>query len=253
MQSLKILDRNKKRRRKSRSLEYIFYREHENYLRKYPYFNKYFDSSHQFALLQSNIIIRGLMNKEIIDEAINNYKKSCLENNKKPVANELKNVVNDAIRDLPYINDEHNHRIYLPFFTKALNVIYVDEPIRLLSYPYANLLEDFSSSIIDAFETYNYSLYDSYFSKMIRSCGDQTSWAFFNVDDYCIYVINSQGRLDACIATYDKYLANFDVRFVMERVNKVMEKFFHSSRLEFIKALYDEKFISGHTYRKLLG
>ena len=118
---------------------------------------------------------------------------------------------------------------------------------------YNELLNDFSSSVIDAFETYNYELYDSYFSKMIRSVSDKTSMAFFNVDDYFIYVIDNQGRLDLIIYTFDKYIPEINVKDFIKRVNNLMTVFYKNDRMEFIKALYMERFISLRTYKKILG
>lgn len=237
----------RKKRKKSRSLEHIFFKDNEYLLRKYPYFNKYFTNK-QFNLIQENIIIRGLRNKETIDEAIKTYKQVCFEQNKKPSESEIKNVVSDAIKDLPYINDINNHRIYIPFFSIALNTIYVDEPYRLLSYPYCNLLDDLSC-MIDPFETYGWNIYDSYFSKMIRGINDKTSCTFFDVDDYLIYVINSQGRLDQIIPIFDRYMAHFDMTCIMNRVNNVMRQFYAGNKMEFINELYRQNFISDFTYR----
>ena len=253
MKVLVELKKIAKHRKKSRSLEYVFYKENEQKLRKYPYFDKCLSDNKDFRIIQSNIIIRGLINKEIIDKKIIEYKNECITKNKKPNSKELKGIINDAIVDLPYLNDKNNHRIYIPFFSKALNVIYLDEPIKLLNYPYDELLNDFSSSVIDAFETYNYELYDSYFSKMIRSVSDKTSMAFFNVDDYFIYVIDNQGRLDLIIYTFDKYIAEINVKDFIKRVNNLMTVFYKNDRMEFIKALYIERFISLRTYKKILG
>ena len=125
MKVLHELERVSKHRKKSRSLEYIFYKDNEYILKKYPFLEKIITKDKKFYKIQANIIIRGLLNKEIIDKEIINYKNKCLEKNKKPNANELKNIINDVIVDLPYFSDKNGHRIYMPFFSKALNVIYV--------------------------------------------------------------------------------------------------------------------------------
>ncbi len=251
MHIFEILKKYRKRRSKRRSLEHIFNNENNYLLVKYPYFYDCISKDREFGILQENIICRALLNKEAIDKAILDYKDECLRLNKNIVVKEIKERVNSAIVDLPYLNDENNHRIYIPFFSKSLNLIYVDEPEKLLTYPYEDLLQDFSSSIIDIFDTYNYKLYDSFFSKMIPSLGDETSKAFFSVDDYCIYIINSQGRIDLIINLFDRYMYKFNVKDIMLRVNKVMEKYFAFQKKEFINELYRQKFISLRVYRKL--
>lgn len=253
MKVLHELERVSKHRKKSRSLEYIFYKDNEYILKKYPFIAKIITKDKKFYKTQANIIIRGLINKEIIDKEIINYKNKCIEKNKIPNANELKNAINDAIVDLPYFSDKNGHRIYMPFFSKALNVIYVDEPIKLLNYPYDELIDDFSASIIDAFEVYNYELYNSFFSYMVEIIGDNTSKAFFNVNDYNIYVIDKQGRLDLIIYTFDKYLSEINVTDFMKRATKLMKVFYKNDRLRFIDALYEEKFISQKVYKNILG
>ena len=86
---------------------------------------------------------------------------------------------------------------------------------------------------------------------MIRSLGDKTSNAFFSVDDYCIYVINSQGRLDVVINLYDRFMYKYNLKEIMVRVNKVMEKYYSFEKKEFIKELYNQKFISSRMYHML--
>lgn len=252
MRVLLELEKVSKHRSKFRSLEYIFFKENEHILHKYPALEKIITKDKKFYMIQANIIIRGLINKEIIDNVITDYKSKCLEKNIKPNALELKNAINDAIVDLPYFSDKNGHRIYMPFFSKALNVIYVDEPIKLLNYPYDELISDFSSSIIDAFEVYNYDLYNSFFSHMIPITSDNTSTAFFSVDDYYIYVIDKQGRLDLIIYTFDKYLSEINVTDFMKRAKKLMKAFYQNDRLKFIKSLYEERFISLKTYKNIL-
>lgn len=251
MHVFETLKKYRKRRTKRRSLEHIFYVENNYLLAKYPYFDNLISKDHEFGIVQANIICRALLNKEIIDKVILEYKDECIRYSKKISSSEIKERVNAAIVDLPYLNDENNHRIYIPFFSKSLNIIYVDEPEKLLTYPYEDLLGDFSQSIIDIFDVYNYKLYDSFFSKMIRSIGDKTSNSFFSVDDYCIYVINSQGRLDVIINLYDRFMYKFNVKEIMVRVSKVMEKYYSFEKKEFIKELYAQKFISLRMYHKL--
>lgn len=252
MRVFEVLKNKRKRRAKSKSLERIFYKENSYLLNKYPYFNNYISHDHDFAIIESNIICRALLNKEAIDKVVKDYKKECFKENKKIDKTVLRERVDIAIRDLPYLNDDDHHRIYIPIFSKSLNIIYVDEPEKLLKYPYSELLEDFSSSIIDPFELYNYNLYDSFFSKMIRSVSDETSCAFFNVDDYVIYVINSQGKLDIAIYLFDRYCFRFNMKEIMIRVNHLMETFYNNERSTFVVELYRQRFISYRLYRYLL-
>ncbi|MCH5171679.1 MAG: hypothetical protein J1F31_02455 [Erysipelotrichales bacterium] len=251
MHVFETLKKYRKRRSRRRSLEHIFHMENEYLLTKYPYFDQLLSKDHEFGIVQANIICRALLNKEIIDKVILDYKDECLNLGKQVSSNEIKERVNAAIVDLPYLNDDHNHRIYIPFFSESLNIIYVDEPEKLLTYPYEELLGDFSHNIIDIFEVYNYKLYDSFFSKMIRSVGDKTSNAFFCVDDYCIYVINSQGRLDVIIHLFDRYMRKYNLKEIMVRVNKAMEKYFDFEKSEFVNELYRQRLISFRMYHKL--
>ena len=251
MHVFETLKKYRKKRFKRRSLEHIFHKENDYLLVKYPYFDKLIVKDREFGIIQENIICRALLNKEIIDKVILDYKEECLNLKKKISSNEIKEKVEAAIVDLPYLNDEHNHRIYIPFFSQSLNIIYVEEPEKLLTYPYEELLGDFSQNIIDPFDVYNYKLYDSFFAKMIRSIGDKTSSAFFSVDDYCIYVINSQGRLDIIINLFDRFMYKFNVKQIMVRVNAVMEKYYSFEKKEFVTELYKQRLISLRMYHKL--
>lgn len=253
MRLFDVLKRNSKRRRKSRSIEYIYYKENEYLLHKYPYFSRLITRDSDFKIIQANIIIRALKNKEIIDASIKAYKDKC-ENEKIEVTKTgIKECVDNAIRDLPYLNDEENHRIYIPIFSKSLNIMYVDEPDKLLTYPYNALLEDFSSAIIDLFDVYNYKLYDSFFSKMIKTSGDKSANGFFNVDDYCLYIINKQGRLDVKICLFDRHLHQFNLTEIMKRVNKISYAYFNLTKEEFEEELYEQKFISSRIYHRIEG
>ena len=49
------------------SAEYEFFKSNTSYLESYPYLKKYLTVKDDFSLIRSNIIIRSLINKKIIE------------------------------------------------------------------------------------------------------------------------------------------------------------------------------------------
>lgn len=222
--------------------EYKFFAKNSQLLHKYLSFYKLrsFDDI-SFKIIQANIIIKAIMNKKLIEENINSID---IDN----INNEVKEILDNNLA--PYFELEGS-KIYIPIYSRGLNYIYVDEPVKLLSYPYVELKDEPISNCIDLFDEYNIRLYDSDFSNLIKIGTDKTSAAFYHIEFETIYIINNQGRLDVAIRLFDNGLKEHNYDDLEERLIDVVNNFYSNERKNFIKSLYMNKFISLKCYKKL--
>ena len=112
----------------------------------------------------------------------------------------VKSVVNDIVLrngfegikekmiDEPYFLDDKN-KIYIPFFSRSLNQLYVREPEKLLVKPYSDLKDNFADSIVDPFDTYGALLYDSLYTRLLRVGTHNDETADFHYDTNTIYFV----------------------------------------------------------------
>lgn len=199
------------------------------------------DEPTDYNLFRSNIIIQGYLNKKYIEEEVKNIVTHL--GNKKFNVEEFRNIFKQRIVQMPYFTCD-GLKIYIPFFSKALNSIYALEPEKLLEYPYNELSSNFAGSIVDPFDTYGYELFDSFFTRLVKISSSSDSCAYFHYDSNTIYFINKQGRLDCKLVLFDKFIKHPNYNHMLERVRKVTNAYFSFDKEAMINALYDNKFIS---------
>lgn len=248
MQTLyQLLDQKKKRRTSfEKSEEYSFFLKYRYILDRLPKFAFLYNSDHNdFDMMRANIIIRSYLNKNVFEKEIQSleaYQKKNAE-----VDNELfTKTIRDKTLELPYYQDGKN-RVFIAFFTKALNNIYINEPVKFLFEPYNKIRSSFTESIIDPFDTYGYQLYNSSFTRliMVKENDNHKEAAFFHFDTDTIYFVNNQGRLDAKLVLFDKYIRHPQKTHLLERISDVVDAYFNFDRGRMIELLRNNKFISG--------
>ena len=225
--------------------EYQFYMKNKEYLLPLNFhYHLVFSENNAFKIIQANILIKAMMNKEIYDETLKRSQDELLTII--DGRNEyLKSKIWKALDENQAIYFEKDAtRIYLPIYSRAMNLIYNDDPIKLLEYPYTEIVKDARSSCIDLFDLYNYDLYASPFTHLIKIKEDKTSCAFYHPDFETIFIINDQGRLDIAIPLFDKYLKERDHHLLMKRVANVVDDFYSNERKKFVRSLRDNGLIS---------
>lgn len=224
--------------------EYKFFlanRDKLNKMNKFAFlYNKLDDD---FSIMRANIIIYGIINKKAIEDEIISLEK-LLKKGQNFNEEEFFATFKQRLLDLKYYSLEDEVRIYIPFFSKTLNHIYLNEPLKLQIHPYKSLINDFNSSIVDPFDTYGNEIFNSYFSHLIKVGTNGKEIAYYHYDTRTIYIVNSQGRLDVKIPLFDKYLKRFNEHHMLERIKPVIDNYFNNDREQFIKSLYSEGFIS---------
>lgn len=240
-----VLNKKKAKRKSFESTEeYKFFISHRHILDKLPRFSfLYRSEGNDFDVFRANIVIHAYLNKQLIEKEV----KSLVEYSKlgqKIDNTKFVQTIKEKILDLPYFNDE-KQKIYIPFFTRAINSVYIRESYKLTSYPYDSLSTSFTDSLIDPFDLYGYKLYNSNFTRLVLVKENEgKEAAYFHYDTNTIYMVNDQGRLDCKIVLFDKYLTNPSYSHMLERIAPVINAYFACSRSEFIEALYRSKFIS---------
>ena len=147
--------------------------------------------------------------------------------------------------------DEKEGRIYIPFFPKSINLLYLHEPERLNEYPYTDLFKSFVTLIIDPFDTYGNKLYNTKFTNLVLIENKNNVMAYFHYDTLTIYLINDQGRLDSKIVLFDRYLKKIDTENILERIKPVVDAYYEHNVQNLIKNLENNGFISSKMLFKL--
>lgn len=253
---IKLLDILNKKKKKRISFEdtqeFKFFIKNRKVLTKTPKF--YFlsnNDSDEFSIMRANIIIRSYLNKVQIEKEISKINQN-LNKKDKQYEKQFFLALKECIVDLPYLEIEKNNKIYIPFFSKPLNYIYIFEPYKMVEYPYSQLSTYFDESLIDPFDTYGAGIYNSLFSRLIKVSTNGKEVAYFHYDLNTIYIVNSQGRLDAKIVLFDKYLKKIHATHMIERIKPVIEAYFKSDRDLLIEELYKGEFMSEKMYLLLL-
>lgn len=241
-----LIKKQKYRRPFSRSEDFKYFIENREMLGKFKKFAAFYDSEeNDFDILRANILIKGLENKKLFEDEIIN-----INNHGKLEHGVFVNTLKERTIDQPYYEVDKN-KIYIPFFSIALNHIYTDEPEKLLELPYGNLKTEYEDAMIDPFDTYGSELFNSYFSSLIKITSSKHVTAFFNYDINTIYFVNDQGRLDAKVVLFDKYMKRPTYTHMIERITPVCEAYFNNDRDAMVEALFYNHLISPQMHKML--
>lgn len=239
----KFIKKNKKEDLYHTTSEYKFYAKNKKIIDKVKSFYPT-SKNYGFKLICSNILIRAFLNKEYIEENINQLEGLSL--------NECFKKVTEMFENRPHILKPDGEKIYFPQLSTSLNYLYTHKTVSIKKYPYSNLLEKPNLYCIDLFDQYGFELFSSSFSDLKMIFIHHKSAVFYSHSFETIYVVNDQGRLDIAIPLFDSKVKEKNYNNIENRVKKVMEVFYGSKRKTFIRALYEEGFISDKAYRKLL-
>lgn len=239
-----LFDTLSKKQRRNKFLsseEMTFFLNYNGFLSDYKPFERLRKAEEPFDVIRANVIIRSILNKKAIEEAFAKAKRK---------EEDPEEAVFLALANLPYFKDGED-KIYLPIFSKSLNKIYVEHPSKLALQPYNTLINNVWASSIDPFDYYGPSLFDSYFTKLIAIKKHKETIAYLDYDSSSIFFVNWQGRLDARVALFDKYLDKPSANHLLERVLPAVNCYFNEDREGFLKALVDNKLISSRLIYKI--
>lgn len=198
-----------------------------------------------FFLIVGYAVTLSYHNKMFIENTTNYYAKKSQEHREYVDRFYVKNEVKKEIisRGIPYFRiDEREY--YVPIFSRALNYIYSYEQYKLLEAPYDSLKKNFDSSIVDLFEIYNFALFDSNFTRLIKIKKVDNIAAFYHAYFHTLYFINEQGRLEYYLPLFDRYLKHFTTNNIATRLKGVVDAFFAFNKEEMLKELVKNELIS---------
>ena len=243
-----ILENKQKSRRPFSSGEdFKYFIENRDKLGKFKRFSELYDSEeNEFDIMRAAILLRGLENKTLFEnEALNIHQHGDMEHGR------FVETLKERTIDQPYYQFGDN-KIYIPFFSVALNQIYTQEPEKLLSLPYSELQNSFEDACIDPFDTFGAEIFNSYFSSLVKISSSKNVTAFYHYDTNTVYMINDQGRLDAKIVLFDKYIKRPVYTHMLERLSPFVESYFNNDRKGMIDNLFSNKLISAKMHKMLL-
>jgi len=239
----KLLEtKQKKRTSFFKSDEYTFFSDHKIMLGLVPRFAFLGKTREEFKIMRANIILQGLISKEMFENEMQNFS-NYVANGVAIDHGKLLNSLKEKMIDQPYFQED-KIKIYIPFFSRSINSLYLWEPEKLLVSPYKELKSVFADNTVDPFDTYGCALFDSKFTRLLKVGTNGKEVAFFHYDTNTIYIVNNQGRLDVKIVLFDKYLKRPSYSHMLERIAPVVQAYFDNDRTAMINALHDQKLIS---------
>lgn len=199
----------------------------------------------EFDLIRANTIIRAILNKKEIEDAIIfAYRDSPFKNK------EANQYVLEKLENLPYLM-EGNLKVYVPIFPLSINSLYSQRFAKLLKAPFSRLLKDYSRSAIDSFDVYNFSLYDSLFTKLVPIYKEEKVMVMYHYDFHTLYFINNEGRLDAKLPLFDRYIKRPNYNHIIERLKDVTDSYLHDDKEALFEALMKNELISEKLIHKI--
>jgi hypothetical protein len=251
MKLFTLLNKRAKFRRLAKSPEFAFFLKHRALLLSIDVYRPLFNLDDAFALTRANIILRGLLNKRIIDRYLDEIGQQSIQTHGRIKHHWIREQFL-GWKSLPHFFKYDDKTFYLPFFNQTLNYIYAYEPDKTYDYPYNKLKVDVSTSVIDAFDTYGYALYAQPFTPLIDlDVYDATSRAFYHPDYRMIFIINNQGRLDVKVSLFDRHMKQPTMDHLIERIQRCLPYYFSFDRHGFIQSLLQEGLISARLHQAM--
>ena len=230
-----------------------FFLSHGSILNTYANFKALSRAQKPFDIIRANVVIRSLLNKQAIEDAFLLSSRQYRHNGELDAEGKAAVVaaVEEAKKGLPYLVVGEK-RIYVPTLPKSLNEIYGQNILRLEEKPSKPLLSFASEALmIDPFDTYGWPLFDSYFTNLILVRAVDKTAAMFDYDSLSIYFINYEGRLDAQISLFDRYIGKRTTNHMMERIVPVVDAYFRDDREGLIQNLVQNQLISSRLIYKI--
>lgn len=229
------------------SEENKFYNRYKGLLTMNPNFLTYLEIDNDFDVIKANIIIKSIINKEELDTV---FEKALTDEEASQNQESFSKHYEECIKDLNYI-DVEDAKIYIPFFNTQTNLVYYKDFDKMQDYPYLQLRKKFDSFIINPFQTYNISLFDSKFVNLIKVGEAESCAAYFHPELFEVFIINNQGSIDNIIYLFDKFIKNPDKENIIERIKPLIESYFNNKMNDFINILYKNNFISNVIFSKI--
>ncbi len=232
----------------SDELAYFF--DNSGILADYPIFSYYRKAEEPFQVERANIILRSFQARQAIDDGVRlaKAKSNALDEQGKQFV--FKETMTPILNKLPYHVHE-GEKIYIPFFSKSINRLYVSEWTKLMSSPYKRFLKNFDSILIDPFDYYGDDLFESLFTKLVRIKKTEEGSAFYDYDSFTIYFVNKQGRLDCQCCLFDRYLKSHNRNHMIERIIPVVDSYYKSDVEAMKRFLVENKLVSSRLIYKI--
>ena len=235
-------------------METRFYLDHFSLLNTIPNYKWYYRAQKPFDILRANIILRGLLNKKILDDAFQNAARPYHGHMDSLTPTEEANIlmaVNEAKQSLDSFVFK-NTTIYIPVLPRSFNEIYDKDVLSLDEKPFKALRgRGMQAVAIDPFDAYGYEVFDSDFTNLILIKKTPRSAAFFDYDASNVYFVNEQGRCDATLCLFDRYLGKRNTNHMMERIIPVVDAYYRDDEEEFRTLLVQNQLISSRLMYKI--
>lgn len=232
-----------------KSDEYKFYIKNRKKVNVIKYSYKIESNLPQFDIICKNIIISSIFNKISMDKLYSELFSSVYLNSKLNF-DEFLLYYHDRIVDLKSFKS-NDIDIYIPIFSHTLNDIYYNDPLELLKEPYESILKKYNTNFIDLFTTYNFDVFDSNFTKLIKIKDYGDIVAFYDFDFGMLFFINNQGRLDYYLPIYDKYIEKINTSHLIQKILTICDDYYDNNIKQLVDDLNENNFISNKMYNYL--
>ena len=229
--------------------QFTYYIKHKNELKSFLQYPNIDSGSFVFDIICKNIYISALYNKNILDNICKDLFSSIYLTSKLTFEEFIK-YYHARIVDLRCFSSLEKD-IYIPIYSHVLNDVYLNNPLELLKQPYSEVVDNLKGTYVDMFTTYNYKLFDSTFTKLIKIKEYDKGVAFYDFDSATIFFINSQGTLDYYLPIFDKWMKKINTSRLLNRLIPVCDSFYLNNKELIIKEMENYNLISSKMKRIL--
>lgn len=195
------------------------------------------DSVSLFGLIKSDIILRGLLNRHIMNADINQFTKEQLA---------FEGVQRALTLELPYFLF-HGNKIYIPTYDLQTNQRYDKAPYELKD----DFMENDGDHVIDPFAVYGNSIFDSPFTRLVKlNTSKNGVLGFYHVEFKNLFFITANGSLEQEIPLFNEKCKTVMGNQIWDKLEKVCQAYFEYDPSLLLSVLKEEGFISTSFYEE---
>ena len=221
--------------------EFVFY--NENVMLFNQETNKYANTYSLTSIIDADVVLRSLYNKNIIDAYINDFDTKYIKQDY------FRNNVFSKLISFKYEGVD----IYIPLYDVEVNKLYFNN-LASLKNENEIYLKNTNYNLVNPFETYKNAIYDSNFTRLIKLESENDTYSFYyHLEFETIFIVNkNNGLIENEIPLYDLYLKKLDKKDLFKRLNYVINVFLKDDEKIFMRELLENNFISNAFYREVM-
>lgn len=204
--------------------------------------SKFNENRSIFDMIKSVAVLRGLLNRHLINDEIEMFPLSALQN---PV------VENAILLQMPSFEFE-GHTILIPTYSVEINDLYYQNQ-SVLKVEKSEYVTNPNYDVIDPFKTYGFSLLSSPFTRLIPlDINTFDTKVFYHHDFETMFFVRKDCTLEAELPLFDEKVKNRNRIDLFKSLNRVAKAYFDNDIVALFTLMKDLNLISTNCYEECI-